>query len=95
MKPIKEKDLRDFKIQIIKSKIKYMVTAMEFRQRASEEKQRTRKSRIKINYGKIGRSGYYLRSELTNVQSPLSANRQPAFALQYRSPGYHGSLAAP
>lgn len=40
MKPVKEKDLRDFKAKIIESKKEYITEALEFRQRMLEEKER-------------------------------------------------------
>lgn len=51
MKPIKEEDFRDLKIEIIKNKRKYLVAAMEFRRRKSEEKEKRRKLRIKYATG--------------------------------------------
>ena len=51
MKSIKEEDFRDFKIELIKNKNKYIVAAMEFRRRKLEEKEKKRKSRIKYATG--------------------------------------------
>jgi len=51
MKPIKKGDSRDLKIEIIKNKRKYLVAAMEFRRRKSEENEKKRKPRIKYATG--------------------------------------------
>ena len=41
MKPLNEKDIRDFKVKIVEGKKKYMIEAMEFRRIMIEEKERT------------------------------------------------------
>ena len=41
MKPLKEKNLRDLRAEMIENKKEYVTKAMEFRQKILEEKQRS------------------------------------------------------